>query len=372
MSEYQSYEFRALERPLSPELQAKLRRISSRGEITSTSFSNEYEWGDFKGDPEALMWEGFDVFVYYANWGHRWCMIRLPAGAFDPEAEAYGNEALSIRRSDSHVLLSFAYEDEPPDYDDLEPWIDRLVGLRAELLAGDRRPLMIGWLAGLWGFEDEDELPPVPPGMGQLTSAQVELSDFLYVEADLLDAVAERSGEAAAPPTREAAAAWLAAQPAAAKEAWLLRLLVDQPAYLGAELWASFRRSLPAPVGPTEAWAVGELRAREQTIAEERKRQAAEARERARLQREQAERDARERRLNALEGRETELRLKVVELTAATSQAGYDEAVQLMRDLQGLAERQGDLSAFELWVAELRESRRRKSSLIRRMDQAGL
>ena len=46
MSEYQYYEFLAIDRPLTDTEMGELRSISSRGEITPTSFSNEYNWGD--------------------------------------------------------------------------------------------------------------------------------------------------------------------------------------------------------------------------------------------------------------------------------------------------------------------------------------
>jgi hypothetical protein len=51
MSEYQYYEFLALDRPLDHAAQDALRSISSRARITATSFINHYEWGDLKGDP---------------------------------------------------------------------------------------------------------------------------------------------------------------------------------------------------------------------------------------------------------------------------------------------------------------------------------
>jgi len=41
MSEYQYYEFRAVDRPLTPQQQAELRSRSSRATITATSFINE-------------------------------------------------------------------------------------------------------------------------------------------------------------------------------------------------------------------------------------------------------------------------------------------------------------------------------------------
>jgi hypothetical protein len=54
MSEYQCYEFVALDRPLTSKQMTELRAISTRAEISPTPFWNEYEWGDLKADPEKL------------------------------------------------------------------------------------------------------------------------------------------------------------------------------------------------------------------------------------------------------------------------------------------------------------------------------
>jgi len=45
MSEYQYYEFQALDRPLTREQMAELRAVSSRAKITAYNFVNEYNWG---------------------------------------------------------------------------------------------------------------------------------------------------------------------------------------------------------------------------------------------------------------------------------------------------------------------------------------
>jgi hypothetical protein len=45
VSEYQYYEFAAVERPLTTGEQGELRSLSSRADITATSFVNTYEWG---------------------------------------------------------------------------------------------------------------------------------------------------------------------------------------------------------------------------------------------------------------------------------------------------------------------------------------
>ena len=55
MSEYQYYEFCAIDRPLDARQQRELRALSTRARITSTRLVNTYRWGDFKGDPRLLM-----------------------------------------------------------------------------------------------------------------------------------------------------------------------------------------------------------------------------------------------------------------------------------------------------------------------------
>ena len=55
LSEYQYYEFQAIDRPLGEADREALRALSTRARITATSFTNHYEWGDFKGDPRRLM-----------------------------------------------------------------------------------------------------------------------------------------------------------------------------------------------------------------------------------------------------------------------------------------------------------------------------
>ncbi len=50
MSEYQYYEFQAIDRPLTAKEMSELRSYSTRARITPTSFVNDYSWGSFKGD----------------------------------------------------------------------------------------------------------------------------------------------------------------------------------------------------------------------------------------------------------------------------------------------------------------------------------
>ena len=68
MSEYQYYEFQAIDRPLDQAAQEALRSISSRARITARSFINHYEWGDLKGDPRKFM-EAGSTFTFISRTG---------------------------------------------------------------------------------------------------------------------------------------------------------------------------------------------------------------------------------------------------------------------------------------------------------------
>jgi hypothetical protein len=85
MSEYQYYEFLAIDRPPTSEEMAALRTVSTRAHITPVSFTNEYHWGNFKGDPEKLMERFLDAHVYVANWSTAVFMVRLPIEALAKE-----------------------------------------------------------------------------------------------------------------------------------------------------------------------------------------------------------------------------------------------------------------------------------------------
>jgi hypothetical protein len=110
MSEYQYYEFLALDRPLTEKQRAELRSISTRAEITATRFVNEYQWGDLKGDPLKMVERYFDAFLYLANWGTRRVMFRLPRGVLDAETAGQYcyTDTASLTETGSHLIVSYA------------------------------------------------------------------------------------------------------------------------------------------------------------------------------------------------------------------------------------------------------------------------
>src|SRR5262249_34201882 len=161
------YEFQALDRPLNERERAELRALSTRAEITARSFTNEYHWGDFRGDPYKLMAKYFDAFFYSANWGTHWYMLRVPRGLLDLDAAAPSEaaEGLSIKPVGEYVLIDFRSESEDgEDWMEGESQLDALLPVRDELMAGDLRALYLGWLVGVETGELDEEVvePPVP------------------------------------------------------------------------------------------------------------------------------------------------------------------------------------------------------------------
>jgi hypothetical protein len=224
MSEYQYYEFLALDRPLTAEQRAELRSISSRAEITATRFVNEYQWGELKGDPRTMLEQYFDAFLYLANWGTRQVMFRLPRGVLDPETAGQycATDTASITETDSHLILSWSIDQEEADdyWDEPGGQLAAMVQARSELAAGDLRLLYLAWLLVLQSdeVEDEDIEPPVPAGLGSLSAGLQAVVDFFEIDEDLIAVAA-----AASPPIREPGglAEWIASLAAEEKDALL-------------------------------------------------------------------------------------------------------------------------------------------------------
>ena len=207
MSEYQYYEFVAIDEPLTPQQMAELRARSSRASITPTSFVNDYQWGDLKGDPADWMRCYFDAHVYVANWGTCLLYLRVPKSTFDAETlRAFKTQAVfSVEQTKTHWLLGWELN-ESDDYDrfaeeDGRGWMARLAPLRDELLRGDMRPLYLGWLAGVsaGGVDEKATEPQPPPGLSRLTAAQQSLAEFLEVDEDLLAAAGLSDGQGSKP-----------------------------------------------------------------------------------------------------------------------------------------------------------------------------
>jgi hypothetical protein len=388
MSEYQYYEFQAIDRPLSDRQMEELRALSSRAEITRTSFVNTYNYGDFRGDPHKLMVKYFDAFLYVANWGTHRLMLRVPRGLLDVRAAGqYEVEgAVGIDETADHVIveLTSAPEDGGGEWEEGEGLLSALLPLRDALLEGDLRPLYLGWLSGVQWLDEEYDAeafdepePPVPPGLGRLTRPLRDLAEFLRIDDDLLRVAAAASAPAtAAAGLAEAElAAWLGKLPAAEKDALLLSLFDDKAPNPRWEILRRFREARAplapgAETGPRRT--VRELRGLGVSGAAEREQREAEERAREQQRREQEQARAREKHLKSLAGREEHLWQQAEELAQTKRPKEYDQAVELLRDLRDLASRAATASEFAARLGEFSRRHAPKRSLLERLRRAGL
>jgi len=228
----------------------ELRSISTRAQITPTRFFNEYHWGDLKADSTELLARYFDVHVYFANWGSRRLMFRLPklpAHLDDLRACVPGGPA-TLTVTEHHVVLDLWSETEEPE----EQWFEdgqllaSLTPLRAELLRGDRRVAYLAWLLAVQAGELDPDTPEprVPHGLDAPSASLAALTSFLRIDPDLLAAAAEAgvkdTGE------MERFRSWVERLPAREQQQWLLRAADNLDLALGSALLGEFRRAHPA------------------------------------------------------------------------------------------------------------------------------
>ncbi|MDG4803240.1 hypothetical protein [Micromonospora sp. WMMD980] len=383
MSEYQYYEFAAVDRPLSGRERAELRSLSTRADITATSFVNTYEWGDFKGDPRTLMERYFDAHLYLANWGTRRLMLRLPAHVLDRDivAQYCHGDSASAWTAGKHVIIDLRDEDE--DEDGTDEWdldghglLASIIPVRASLAAGDLRLLYLAWLRCVQSEDvaDDEPEPPVPAGLGTLDAPLTAITEFLRIDPDLIAAAAVGSAPAASgEPTAAQLRTWVLGLPARDKDAILTDLITSGDSHLRNRLLrryrAAHRTDNPAP---TAARTAGQLLATAAELRAQRDRRDAEERERERVRRERSAAAARQRHLDTLTVDQPAAWQRVDELIATKKPREYDTAVQLLVDLRELSERDGDSSSFQHRLAQLRAAHARKPSLLERLNLASL
>jgi len=377
MSEYQYYEFQAIDRALSADQVDKLRSYSTRAQITSTTFTNEYSWGSFKGNPDAWMEKYFDAFVYLANWGTYILKLRLSSSLLGAgSAKKYLGGAW-VKEKLGKVVLSFVSEDEEGDGDWVEGQghLSSMISVRADLARGDWRALYLGWLMRAQAGELADQTvePPVPPGLGKLTASLDAMAEFLRIDRDLIDVAAQTS-----PPMNEMSTTpaevhtWVAGLSAKQKDDLLANLIVDGDHSAAVGLFQKFLKES----GRNEKNSAGSRTVRDllkaaQQRSEERQQAEAELRAKAAARRDRQAAIAREKHLNGLAGQQDNLWTKVNALLHTKRQPEFAQAAAILVDLRDLAGAAGSAD-FGLRIAELRRMHPRKRTFLDMLAKAGL
>jgi hypothetical protein len=344
VSEYQYYDFRAMDRALTRAEMAELRAISTRAVITSTSFTNDYEWGDLKANPLKLLEKYFDAFVYVANWGTREFYLRLPLELVDYKQlrTMLPGDAASVRKAGSCVIVGFENESEHDDWDDGTGWMGSLMSLRSELLCGDLRCLYLGWLlCECEEFAEEKLEPPVPAGLGEQSAPLHSLIEFLGIDEALVEVAALASAPLNAGPSRKELDAWIRSLPEKEKNDLLVTAASQSGDRWRNDLLRRFRQQ-NEPRDSRECRQVqrrtaGDLLAAAHARAEERTR-LSDAKRAAEAKRHKAKAEADRRRyLDQLEKRRETTWNRITAHIQKRQPNEYDKAVSLLVDLHDLA-----------------------------------
>ena len=206
MSEYQYYEFAAIDGPISDEGLKYARGCSSRANVSRVRWQNTYSFGDFHGSVDTLL-KYYDAHFYMANWGTvrlglAFPKDMLPLAAIQPylrSGEHYEDTLTVKDTGDRYIVWWERNEEGGWGWTEGGGCIDQLIGIREELARGDYRALFLGWLADFNPEEWQDPkdgavvMPPIPAGLDQLSPALTTLIKHFPVNGDALSAAAGMS-----------------------------------------------------------------------------------------------------------------------------------------------------------------------------------
>jgi len=369
MSEYQYYEFQAIDRPLTEEEQQAVARLSSRVDPHPRRAVFVYHWSDFPGDPDRTLTQYYDAMLYMANWGSRQLMFRFPTSVLDLEGvRAYCQppiieDFISCSTVGEYATLDIQFHDEEGgDWIEGEGWLPAMIGLRDDILRGDYRSLYLAWLKTLEmeNLLDSVSEPPVPARLNSLPPAIRAFVDFFEIDELLIRVAAEASSDREPTPK-----GWLnramALLPEGERDGYLVRLAQGE-AHLSVKLNRRLRQVAPLPepeLHPRRT--VGQL--------------LGEAEERRQRERRQLAEEAEARRVHEMEAlakREDQTWEEIDSLIQKTQVKAYGEAARLLLKLRELARYQGQEETFQQRLNHIYEQYRRRSALRRRLQDAGL
>ena len=377
MSEYQYYEFHSIDRMLSEKEQAEIDTWSSRASPTSRSVSFTYNYGDFSRDEKKVVLKYFDAGFYYADWGTKRLLFRLPADLVDLKTLQkydYGEEyefSLEISGNKEYVLIDMYYQEDGgfSQWIEGEGTLPTLLSLRDDLLKGDYRCLFLFWLSikkmdyDIDDLKLDEKIPAnmIPPNLKKLNTGLKNLIDFFEMDMDWINSVAAYSEDSTIKEEKgDDALKQIQALPQKLKDDYLLRLVKGE-----INLDYKFKKELKTKKATSNnkspevsfSTLIGQSNEVEQ--------------ERIAAQKEK-ERKAHLKKLKEVEAnKERTLASIQINITQGNSKS-YDEALQEIISLKELAIHKKEEAEFQKYIDGLKKKYSRKSSLIRRFRENDL
>ncbi len=253
-------------------------------------------------------------------------------------------------------------------------WLAALAPLRAQILAGDLRLFHLLWLTAVESEMLDAGEPEPSPTLKPMSATLEAFAEFFAIDADLVQAAAERPASATATAAfDDAARKIISAMSVADKTAMLSRLFEGDP-HVAAELRAQVGRSLSkrdASAPPVVARIAGELRERAEAIGLAR-RQAAATERAAESARQAAEAEnARQARLLSVAQQGDAVWDEVETEIERRNASAYDRAAGLLRDLHAVANERGATEDFRRRLRAIRERHVRKERFLERLTALG-
>jgi hypothetical protein len=374
MSEYQYYEFAAVDGPISDEGLRYARGCSSRADVSRVRWQNTYTFGDFHGSVDTLL-KHYDAHFYIANWGTVRLGLAFPKGAIAPEViEPYlrGGEryedTLTVKEIGNRRIVWWERNEEGGwGWTAGEGLIDQLIGVRQELMRGDYRALFLGWLAGFNPDEWRDPkdgavvMPPIPAGLDQLSPALEALIQHFPVDRDALAVAAELSQVGT--PERIPIAEVLERLSVSEMRAMLARVAEGGGSGVMTELNRLTYPRVQIPAG--QAMSCTEFAAK--TIERREARQKKESEAAAAKRQRQAE--LRKQHLASIMQRADAIWSGLDPLMDQKIASAYDQAAARLQELREAYAQAGDIGAFQQKLAGFRSRYSNRPAMLRRMEK---
>jgi hypothetical protein len=347
MSEYQKVMFQAVDAPLNDKQLEFAQRQSTRAEVSRWSLSVDYHYGDFGGDVDGLLRQGYDVYLQYSSYGTREIKLRLPRGMpFVTEvwSKYVDGEHLNWKSDakGSGGILTLSPFHDTGDLDvvwETQAVVDAAIRVRERLISGDLRALYLLWLcAADDDYNDPAEMiePPVPHGISDFVDQGGEILSFFGLDPLLVVAAGVGVNSAPTEKPQDHATLWVNALDEKRAKNLLLRLLTGDAVGLKAGLLAEIRDSKTPDVWPTtdKQRSFEELLQKTEALRdEEDAEQARKDQAKAKRDAAKAERDRADRMKKMLKAPDQWLR-EAEQLVAAKGIANYKAAAEILSDLR--------------------------------------
>ena len=374
MSEYQYYEFAAVDGPISDKGMDYARGCSSRATVSRVRWQNVYHFGSFHGSEVTLL-KYYDAHLYTANWGTVRLGLAFPEGCLPPQAiqpylrggERYEDTLTVAEIGNRHIVWWEHNEEGGWGQTEGEGLLDQLVGIREELMRGDYRALFLGWLADFdpdeWGDPKDSAvvMPPIPAGLDRLSPALAALIEQFPVDRDALAVAAGLSQTT--PADRIPIATVLERLPVSEMRALLERVAEGDGSRVMAELNRLTHHASPNPTGP--AMSCTDFAAKAVEVREARRKKEAEAAAAKRKR----EAEARKRHLASVMQRADIIWAGLDPLIDQKVASAYDQAAAQLEELRDAHEQAGENARFQQKLTTFRERYARRPAMLRRIEK---